>query len=758
MQRQIAKGGRCGDEECRKCGSTLAPVSAAKKRDNKCSYTEDYIFFDYEARQETGIHVANLVVAYDFPGNRSVFHTNGDFCRWLLSKKHIGFTAIAHYARGYDSHFIMQYCVANAVVPKVLYNGSKLMQLEIPSIRLRVIDSHNFIQAPLSSLLKTFGLTELKKGYFPHLFNTKENENYVGPLPDKKFYCHDRMKTEARSEFDRWHLQKTTENYVFKMQEELLAYCDSDVDILRRSCLIFGEEFLNIANIDPFQYITIPSVCMAVYRSKYLENMTIAIYDMDHKDLYSHESIGWLKSFENPDIIHALNGGEQTVCNAKVDGFDKASRTVYQFQGCFWHGCPRCFAETTINNVKKETMNDLYVKTQHRTAELKKADYKVVEIWGCEWKKSKLYKKFVKNVDIVAPLYPRDAFYGGRTEVFKLKSEAEVFDDKDKTIGHKDACSLYPYCMCYCPYPTGHPKKIFAPATFDSTWFGLIKCKIVAPTSLYIPVLPVKINTGKAEKLIFPLCHACAINLCDTCTHNENDRSFIGTWATIEINEAIARGYKILEIFEVWHFDSSTDLWRNYINDFMKIKLETSPHTYSSNEEYVNAIKLKMGLNLDISRVNVNAGKRAVAKLCLNSLWGKFGQRINKGETKFVTDAAEFYDIMLNDKLRDISIIYISEDILQINYKYVDEFIQNNYNTNIFIAIFTTVHARLQLYKTISKVNRNMLYCDTDSAIYITLNNLDPVPKGELLGEWTDELKPAEFIEKFISTGPKSYH
>jgi len=37
----------------------------------------------------------------------------------------------------------------------------------------------------LAKLPKAFGLTELKKGYFPHLFNKTENRDYVGPLPLK---------------------------------------------------------------------------------------------------------------------------------------------------------------------------------------------------------------------------------------------------------------------------------------------------------------------------------------------------------------------------------------------------------------------------------------------------------------------------------------------------------------------------------------------------------------------------------------------
>ena len=39
------------------------------------------------------------------------------------------------------------------------------------------------------------------------------------------------------------------------------------------------------------------------------------------------------------------------------------------------------------------------------------------------------------------------------------------------------------------------------------------------------------------------------------CTHLlEEDRSLTGTWVTIELFEALDRGYKLLEVYEVWHF------------------------------------------------------------------------------------------------------------------------------------------------------------------------------------------------------------
>jgi hypothetical protein len=42
-----------------------------------------------------------------------------------------------------------------------------------------MIDSINFLPSALSELPKMFGLEELKKGYFPHLFNRKENQSVV---------------------------------------------------------------------------------------------------------------------------------------------------------------------------------------------------------------------------------------------------------------------------------------------------------------------------------------------------------------------------------------------------------------------------------------------------------------------------------------------------------------------------------------------------------------------------------------------------
>lgn len=50
----------------------------------------------------------------------------------------------------------------------------------------------------------------------------------------------------------------------------LKEYCNFDVDILRYGYLELRKQYLKIAIINLFQYMTIAGVYMSIYRSKYL--------------------------------------------------------------------------------------------------------------------------------------------------------------------------------------------------------------------------------------------------------------------------------------------------------------------------------------------------------------------------------------------------------------------------------------------------------------------------------------------------------
>ena len=76
------------------------------------------------------------------------------------------------------------------------------MYNEVLGCRVRMIDSINFLPSALSELPKMLGLEELKKGYFPHLFNKKENQSVVlNHLPDVHYYKPDALKLKERKAF-----------------------------------------------------------------------------------------------------------------------------------------------------------------------------------------------------------------------------------------------------------------------------------------------------------------------------------------------------------------------------------------------------------------------------------------------------------------------------------------------------------------------------------------------------------------------------
>ena len=94
-------------------------------------------------------------------------------------------------------------------------------------------------------------------------------------------------------------------------------------------------------------------------------------------------------------IHHAMcgHGGERwlpreggKMKRSPVDGYNHETRTVFQYHGCPFHGCPKCYPryreKMILDNGK--TPEQLYQATMNRTAFLRTIGYEVIEAWFCE--------------------------------------------------------------------------------------------------------------------------------------------------------------------------------------------------------------------------------------------------------------------------------------------------------------------------------------------------------------------------------------
>ena len=341
MKRNDMEKHECGEITCGNCFKTYMSNEQhlCYMRSSSSDLNPDkFIFYDFECTQESGKHEPNFVVAHsicskceDEPvtakatckncgsrcmlckkfnekekdwerdpcqgcGKRQTIFRGPDtknlFCKWLIAKEHRNVTCIAHNARGYDSYFIYDYLIANSHTPDpVIFSGSKIMYMNVPTdgINIRLLDSLNFLPMPLAQLPKSFGLVELKKGFFPHFYNTAEHQNDILlNLPDVKYYDPDSMSKDRREEFYKWYEEH--KDNVFGFQKEMEEYCISDVDILLQACWKFRQllksqtgkkaEILDLENlmttimyenaVDCFAFLTIASVCMGIFRAKFL--------------------------------------------------------------------------------------------------------------------------------------------------------------------------------------------------------------------------------------------------------------------------------------------------------------------------------------------------------------------------------------------------------------------------------------------------------------------------------------------------------
>ena len=110
-------------------------------------------------------------------------------------------------------------------------------------------------------------------------------------------------------------------------------------------------------------------------------------------------------------IHHALcgHGGERWILGAPVDGYNPEKKMIFQYHGCPWHGCRKCFRQNRDRILGKgdKTLEERFKETTERTAEQRKEGYTVIEAWECEVE----WIKGIEEQKEETKSYPHVCFY-----------------------------------------------------------------------------------------------------------------------------------------------------------------------------------------------------------------------------------------------------------------------------------------------------------------------------------------------------------
>lgn len=310
-------------------------------------------------------------------------------------------------------------------------------------------------------------------------------------------------------------------------------------------------------------------------------------------------------------------------------------------------------------------------------------------------------KRWIRQPEKDILLLQYNAYYGGRVECF--------YRGHIRNKYYYDINSLYPFVMKEYDYPF--------PNIMDTSYInngninlinkyhGISYCHIIAPNDLFYPLLPYRFES----KLIFPV------------------GKFKGWYSHIELKKALELGYKIIPKKSIIYY-ASFNPFRKFVNELynlrMKYKSEKNPMQLPV-KILMNSLYGKFAQKIDTMEIMFIKNKDDLVKL--NNLIDYNYEliKINK-EIRYKIDTPKFENLIRkNNKLYENSKIYFITDLNREKYA---KFI------NPILSLYITSYARLELYKLIELINKNygtVYYCDTDSVItdlkLKTSNNLGDI-------------------------------
>lgn len=298
-------------------------------------------------------------------------------------------------------------------------------------------------------------------------------------------------------------------------------------------------------------------------------------------------------------------------------------------------------------------------------------------------------KEWLTNDEILS-------YHGGRTEPFFIGKVPEPI------IYDLDVNSLYPFVMKSHAYPTRYLTTVDNLKLSDipqiTKEFAIIADVEIQTPENYIPL--------KKDKLLFPVGH------------------IRGFYTTQEILYAYENGY--LKAIGKTHIYKKDHIFDEYVDFFFHVKDEAKR---VGNEVYYK-----------------------LAKLFLNSLYGKFGQR----SYQYVSEPADMIyephiEQVVNSITKEISYrLYFNNTI------WFKQDRKASYDTFVAIASHITANARMYLWYLMKKAGlENVYYVDTDSLFVneIGLANLQDVIDNNKLGM----LKVEKVLTNLTIYGAKDY-
>lgn len=236
---------------------------------------EKFISMDIETYIKDGVHIPYCICWYDKIESYSYYikdyKSSKDMIinciKDIMIKKYDNYKVYLHNLSGFDGIFLLKILVELGLV-KPLIHDRKIISISFKynNYDITLKDSLHLLITSLKKLGKSFGI-DTQKSIFPHKFVNENNLDYIGQVPDFKYFDNITL--------DEYNKYKANFNNNWNLKDESIKYCKIDCISLYQIISKFSFMIFDLFKINTHKYPTLSSLAFALFRTLFINKDTI---------------------------------------------------------------------------------------------------------------------------------------------------------------------------------------------------------------------------------------------------------------------------------------------------------------------------------------------------------------------------------------------------------------------------------------------------------------------------------------------------
>jgi len=239
--------------------------------------TNKIITFDIETLIKNNIMIPYLIKWFDGEIENSYFIKDFESSELmiiqavkdLMVRKYDNYQVYIHNLANFDGIFLLKILTELGDIKPIIHHKDLIsIGFKFNGYTITFRDSLQMLIVSLWKLGKSFNVLT-QKSIFPHSFVNENNLDYIGPVPDFKYFDNILI-----NEYNEYKSKFNNSNWNLKM--EAIEYCGTDVVSLYQVIVKFNNLIFDLFKINIHKYPTLSSLAFAIYRTHFLKKDEIA--------------------------------------------------------------------------------------------------------------------------------------------------------------------------------------------------------------------------------------------------------------------------------------------------------------------------------------------------------------------------------------------------------------------------------------------------------------------------------------------------